>query len=67
MVRCKVCGGNDGDMPCAYPSKGMVGCLRDKRLSEPDEEILVIGKTGVELTIARQADGKFHVTGYKRD
>ena len=33
--RCKTCGGNDGDMPCAYPSAGMSGCLRDARLAQP--------------------------------
>jgi hypothetical protein len=33
---CPTCRGNDGDMPCAYPSKGMKGCLRDQRLQTPD-------------------------------
>lgn len=28
---CPTCRGNDGDMPCAYPSEGMRGCIRDKR------------------------------------
>lgn len=32
--RCPYCGGNDKDMPCAYPSEGKPGCLRDVRLSE---------------------------------
>ncbi|HVL77613.1 MAG TPA: hypothetical protein VM406_16485 [Noviherbaspirillum sp.] len=31
---CPTCRGNDMDAPCAYPSKGMPGCLRDKRLAE---------------------------------
>jgi hypothetical protein len=30
--RCPACNGNDADMPCAYPSKTVVGCMRDKRL-----------------------------------
>lgn len=29
---CQTCNGNDRDMPCAYPSKGGTGCLRDKRI-----------------------------------
>lgn len=29
---CPACNGNDHDMPCAYPSEGKMGCLRDKRL-----------------------------------
>ncbi len=31
--RCPMCYGNDGDMPCAYPSAKAQGCLRDKRLA----------------------------------
>lgn len=31
---CPTCKGNDGEMPCAYPSNGMTGCLRDKRFAE---------------------------------
>lgn len=30
---CPVCNGNDGDMPCAYPTERPVGCLRAARLS----------------------------------
>jgi hypothetical protein len=30
---CPACNGNDADMPCAYPSEGKHGCLRDKRLA----------------------------------
>lgn len=30
--RCAYCHGNDRDMPCAYPSEGKPGCLRDQRL-----------------------------------
>lgn len=29
---CTVCGGNDADMPCAYPGDKKKGCLRDVRL-----------------------------------
>lgn len=29
---CAACGGNDRSAPCAYPSGGKAGCLRDKRL-----------------------------------
>jgi hypothetical protein len=32
---CPACGGNDRDMPCAYPSEGRPGCLRDARLTAP--------------------------------
>lgn len=32
VISCKACNGNDGDMPCAYPSEGQEGCLRDQRL-----------------------------------
>lgn len=31
--QCPTCRGNDDDAPCAYPSCGMTGCLRDKRLA----------------------------------
>lgn len=47
-IKCKTCNGNDVDIPCAYPSKGVQGCLRDKRLhvSQPvaltDAEILKV-------------------------
>jgi hypothetical protein len=38
-ARCKSCGGNDADMPCAYPGEGRPGCLRDARLAgEPKQE-----------------------------
>ena len=30
---CLFCGGNDSDMPCAYPSGGKSGCIRDARLA----------------------------------
>lgn len=29
---CKACGGNDKNIPCAYPSENKDGCLRDFRL-----------------------------------
>jgi len=29
---CPACNGNDGDIPCAYPSEGVQGCWRDKRI-----------------------------------
>ena len=35
--RCTYCNGNDGDTPCAYPSEGKPGCLRDKRLGNTIE------------------------------
>jgi hypothetical protein len=37
---CPSCGGNDSGAPCAYPSEGMRGCLRDKRLdvSQPTQD-----------------------------
>lgn len=28
---CTYCNGNDVDMPCAFPSEGKPGCLRDER------------------------------------
>ena len=30
---CPYCHGNDRDVPCAYPSEGKPGCLRDARLA----------------------------------
>lgn len=35
---CPACKGNDADMPCAYPSEGAKGCLRDKRLAAPAQQ-----------------------------
>lgn len=32
--KCKACNGNDGDVPCAYPSSNVKGCLRDVRLNK---------------------------------
>lgn len=32
-VRCVVCNGDDASVPCAYPSEGKNGCVRDARLS----------------------------------
>jgi len=34
---CSYCRGNDRDMPCAYPSEGKPGCLRDIRLRREDQ------------------------------
>jgi hypothetical protein len=31
--QCSYCYGNDGDIPCAHPSEGKPGCLRDARLA----------------------------------
>ena len=36
---CPVCKGNDADMPCAYPSERVNGCLRDVRLSANGAEM----------------------------
>ena len=33
--QCSYCGGNDSDMPCAYPGDKVSGCLRDRRLAAP--------------------------------
>lgn len=33
---CGYCGGNDGNVPCAYPGEGKPGCLRDARLAATD-------------------------------
>jgi hypothetical protein len=35
-AKCSYCGGNDRDMPCAYPSEKKEGCLRDARLQQSD-------------------------------
>ncbi|MFA6903342.1 MAG: hypothetical protein WC236_09690 [Gallionellaceae bacterium] len=35
---CKSCDGNDGDKPCAYPSEGKHGCLRDARMRTPESD-----------------------------
>lgn len=46
---CPVCNGNNGDMPCAYPSEGMKGCLRDKTCNRCQSEMTRVtgtGKTG---------------------
>lgn len=32
--RCPACNGNDREAPCAYPSEGQRGCLRDARLQQ---------------------------------
>lgn len=45
QVACKACGGNDGDAPCAYPSEGKAGCIRDVRLAQA---------TGIEATLAER-------------
>lgn len=31
MRVCPACGGNDWEKPCAYPSEGKKGCLRDEK------------------------------------
>jgi hypothetical protein len=31
---CPSCNGNDKDAPCAYPSEGRTGCLRDERVTQ---------------------------------
>lgn len=31
---CAVCGGNDGDVPCAYTTEKPEGCLRAERLKK---------------------------------
>jgi hypothetical protein len=32
---CRICNGNDGDMPCAYTTEKPDGCLRAARLAPP--------------------------------
>lgn len=34
-IRCPVCGGNDANVPCAYPGDNPPGCLRAWRLAHP--------------------------------
>ena len=49
MKPCEICAGNDGDMPCAYPSK----CLRDqRRIDELLERVDVL-----ESALNKIADG----------
>ena len=36
--QCPTCRGNDGDAPCAYPSEGKPGCLRDARMQPAQQE-----------------------------
>ena len=35
-LTCKLCNGNDKDVPCAYSSKRLKGCLRAERLKRGD-------------------------------
>ena len=44
--RCPTCNGNDGNMPCAYPSEGQSGCLRDARLKPVQQEPVAIVDAG---------------------
>ena len=44
LARCKSCNGNDYDMPCAYPSEGKHGCLRDARLTHQTDHTKLIGE-----------------------
>ncbi len=46
--RCPTCSGNDGDMPCAYPSEGKAGCPRDARLQR--ELLREFEAVGFEVT-----------------
>lgn len=48
--KCPVCKGNDGCMPCAYPSEGLAGCLRDQRLKGESHATIVT------LTNTRSSD-----------
>ena len=63
-IRCPTCNGNDKDAPCAYPSEGKEGCLRDKRLRHQPEvteylnllkqvrkELLSINSSDTELLV----------------
>lgn len=55
---CPVCKGNDADMPCAYPSEGLRGCLRDARLVQQaaGEER---GDSWITAKVARHLDLAF--------
>lgn len=53
LATCKSCNGNDGDAPCAYPSEGKHGCLRDARLSlaeQDDEAVAWAFESATEIT-----------------
>jgi|ERR1019366_989728 hypothetical protein len=54
--QCPVCLGNDFHMPCAYPSEGKQGCLRDKRLRHAHEAKLsdLGGVMVIQNNFARQ-------------
>ena len=39
VTPCIVCGGNDANAPCAYPSLGASGCVRDARIAAQADHI----------------------------
>lgn len=51
---CPACNGNDTDAPCAYPSEGKQGCLRDKRKSLGAELIIAVLKHDIATGNKRQ-------------
>ena len=61
MKPCEICAGNDGDMPCVYPSK----CLRDqRRIDELLKRVEVLeaaaGNFLKDLEERVKRDGEYH-------
>ncbi|GAF85776.1 unnamed protein product [marine sediment metagenome] len=62
MIKCKICGGNDSDMPCAYPSE----CLRDQRTIESLRQQLDTERLANEIIIADRDKAKDAAHEWKR-
>lgn len=46
---CPACNGNDGEMPCSYPSEGMPGCLRDEKPDPSNGDRWTSGDTNAKI------------------
>lgn len=63
--KCSVCGGNDKDMPCAFPGGKQPGCLRDARMQKPPMSVeerqkaalrAILGAVGMALGEVEHVD-----------
>ncbi len=54
-IACPACNGNDANAPCAYPSEGKTGCLRDARLATTASGSIDGQLTGAPCAVKQEA------------
>jgi hypothetical protein len=48
---CPTCGGNDRNMPCAYPGERLTGCIHSARVERLENELRCLLEIGARRTL----------------